>query len=98
MGSITDNDNNPVAVLDADGYLRSILLDKDDVDIKKYCHSPIIYENIEITIGAIIERLRADIIDSSDKPLKKDVALIWTTDYKRIITGADLLGRLLKGI
>ena len=94
----TDNDNNPVTVLDADGYLRSILLDKDDIDIKKYCHSPIIYENIGITIGAIIERLRADINDNSDKPLKKDVALIWTTDAKRIITGADLLGRLLKGI
>ena len=94
----TDNDNNPVEVLDADGYLRSTLLDKDDVDIKTYCHSPIIYENIEITIGAIIERMRADINDSSDKPLKKDVALIWTTDSKRIITGADLLGRLLKGI
>ena len=94
----TDNDNNPLAVLDADGYLRSILLDKDDIDIKKYCHSPIIYEHIGITLGAIIERLRADINDDSDKPLKKDVALIWTTDTKRIITGADLLGRLFKGI
>ena len=87
-----------MAVLDADGYLRSILLDRDDSDIKKYCHSPIIYEHIGITIGAIIERLRANINDDSDKPLKKDVALIWTTDAKRIITGADLLGRLLKGI
>lgn len=95
---LTDNDNNPVKVLDADGYLRSILLDKENNDIKKYCHSPIVYENIGITIGAIIERLRANINDNSDKPLKKDVALIWTTDSKRIITGADLLGRLLKGI
>lgn len=94
----TDNDNNPVTVLDADGYLRSILLDKDGADIKKYCHSPIIYEHIGITLGAIIERLRANINDDSDKPLKKDVALIWTADAKRIITGADLLGRLLKGI
>ena len=94
----TDNDNNPVAVLDADGYLRSILLDKDGIDIKKYCHSPIIYQHIGITIGAIIERLRSNINDDSDKPLKKDVALIWTADAKRIITGADLLGRLLKGI
>ena len=51
-----------------------------------------------ITLGAIIERLRADINDNSDKPLKKDVVLIWTADSKRIITGADLLGRLLKGI
>ena len=70
----TDNDNNPVAVLDADGYLRSILLDKDGIDIKKYCHSPIIYQHIGITIGAIIERLRSNINDDSDKPLKKDVA------------------------
>ena len=94
----TDNDNSPVTVLDADGYLRSTLIDKEITDIKEFCHIPSIYENTGITLGAIIERLRADINDNSDKPLKKDVVLIWTTDSKRIITGADLLGRLLKGI
>jgi len=94
----TDNENNPVAALDADGYLRSTLIDKESTDIKEYCHMPIIYENSGITLGAIIERLRAEINDNSDKPLKKDIVLIWTKDGKRIITGADLLGRLLKGI
>jgi hypothetical protein len=94
----TDEDNTPIAVLDADGYLRTVLLDKEEVHIKEYCHTPIIYENIEITLGTIIERLRADINDYSDQPLKKDVVLIWTTKVKKIITGADLLGRLLKGI
>ena len=84
--------------MDADGYLRSTLIDKESTDIKKYCHFPIIYDSIDVTLGAIIERLRANINDESDKPLKKDVALIWTADVKRIITGADLLGRLLKGI
>ena len=93
-----DNENNPLTVLDADGYLRSTLIDKENTDIKKYCHIPIVYDNIDIDIGAVIEKMREDINDSSDKPLKKDVVLIWTTDAKRIITGADLLGRLLKGI
>lgn len=94
----TDNDNNPVYALDADGYLRSTLIDKESTDIIEYCHTPIIYENSGITLGVIIERLRAEINDNSDKPLKKDIVLIWTKDGKRIITGADLLGRLLKGI
>lgn len=94
----TDNDNNPVYALDADGYLRSTLIDKESTNIIEYCHTPIKYENSGITLGVIIERLRAEINDNSDKPLKKDIVLIWTKDGKRIITGADLLGRLLKGI
>ena len=84
--------------MDADGYLRSTLIDKESTDIKEYCHIPIVYDNIDIDLGAIIEKMREDINDSSDKPLEKDVVLIWTEDAKRIITGADLLGRLLKGI
>ena len=34
---------------------------------------------------------------SSDEPIDKDVVLVWEKK-KRIITGADILGRLLKGI
>ena len=30
-----DNENNPLTVLDADGYLRSTLIDKENTDIKK---------------------------------------------------------------
>ena len=87
----TDNDNSPLTVLDADGYLRSTLIDKESTDIKEYCHIPIIYDNIDIDIGTIIEKMREDIKDNSDKPLEKDVVLIWSADAKRIITGADLL-------
>ncbi len=90
--------DEPIIVLDADGFLRSMLLDQESTDIQDYCHLPIVYNDIDITLGASIEKLREDIHDHSDMPLKKDVVLIWTQDSKKIITGADLLGRLLKGI
>ena len=35
--------------------------------------------------------MQGDIID-------QDVILIWGQEEKRVITGADILGRLLKGI
>jgi hypothetical protein len=34
----------------------------------------------------------------SDATIDKDIVLLWTDDQKRVITGADLLGRLLRGI
>ena len=34
----------------------------------------------------------------SDSAIDKDIVLLWTPDDKRVITGADLLGRLLRGI
>jgi len=35
---------------------------------------------------------------NSDTPIEKDIVLVWGVDSKRIITGADILGKLLKGI
>ena len=41
---------------------------------------------------------RAGMADASDEAIAKDVVLLWTKDNKRVVTGADLLGRLLQGI
>jgi hypothetical protein len=36
--------------------------------------------------------------ESSDAAISKDVVLLWTAEFKKIVTGADLLGRLFRGI
>jgi metal transporter CNNM len=36
-------------------------------------------------------------VDEKDDVIKKDIILLWG-DKKQIITGSDILGRLLRGI
>ncbi len=42
--------------------------------------------------------LRSNSEIDSDTPIEKDVVIVWTANHKHINTGADILGRLLKGI
>ena len=49
-------------------------------------------------LGAISPALKKDLASQSDAAIEKDIVLLWTPDRKRVITGADLLGRLLRGI
>ena len=46
----------------------------------------------------VMADLREGMDESSDEAIARDVVLLWTENTKRVITGADLLGRLLKGI
>jgi len=50
------------------------------------------------TLGEVIGRLRVQPQDAEDDVIDEDLVLLWTTTDKRIITGSDLLGRLLRGI
>lgn len=95
---ITDEKQKPVWVLDADGFLRSCLLTEMHQEIETFCHVPVIIKDKNIDLGIIIRKLRRDVERSSDSPIDLDVVLYWTGEQKRIITGADLFGRLLTGI
>ena len=95
---LTDNAGKPQLVLDADAYLRGVMSDAASVDAYAHCHRPIIISDPESPLGHIIERLRSDLDSESDAAIDKDIVLLWTDDLKKVITGADLLGRLLRGI
>jgi hypothetical protein len=94
----TDKFNNPKLVLDADGFLRSELLCKQCEGIQYYCHDPIVIRDENANLDTLIKLLRANNEINSDSPIEKDVVIVWTADHKRIITGADILGRLFMGI
>lgn len=98
--TLTDLDNHPQLVLDADGFLRSELLDESKSDPYQYCHRPLIIDKPDYTLGQALEqlRIRQSLHLNSDEVLDKDILLIWLPDMQRIITGADILGRLLKGV
>lgn len=95
---LTDEKNEPKLVLDADGFLRSELFCKKCEGIEFYCHTPIILRDENANLGTLIQKLRDNNEIHSDTPIEKDVVIVWTADHKRIITGADILGRLLKDI
>jgi hypothetical protein len=50
-----------------------------------------------LPLGRIIGRLQARGVRSEDDVIDNDVVLLWGAE-RRIITGADILGRLLRGI
>ena len=95
---LIDEDGNPQLVLDADAYLRNVMTDTAAVDAYSHCHRPIIVTDENSPLGHIIERLREGIDVDSDAAIDKDIVLLWTDEVKKVITGADLLGRLLRGI
>lgn len=88
----------PRLVLDADAFLRAVLSDAENFDGYNYCHRPIVIDDPQRPLGFVISDLKHGMAESSDEAISKDVVLLWTEQNKRIVTGADLLGRLLKGI
>lgn len=94
---LTDESQKPHLVLDADAFLRAAWFSEAPIDPYRYCHRPILVEDINTPIGDVIEKLRVEPVHKEDDVVDKDVILIWG-EQKRVITGADILGRLLRGI
>jgi metal transporter CNNM len=97
---LADEEGNPMLLLDADAALRAALMDKDKpYDIYHYCRRPLVIRDTDKTISEVIRHLKS--LPSSsreeDAAIDYDAVLIWG-DQPRIITGADILGKLLKGI
>ncbi|WP_219988875.1 DUF21 domain-containing protein, partial [Leucothrix pacifica] len=96
---LTDESDIPHLVMDADGFLRAALFQNTEtVNFYQYCHRPIIVHDPEMPLGDLLSRLKSDTEEDSDAVIDKDIILLWTEEQKRIITGADILGRLLRGI
>jgi metal transporter CNNM len=94
---ITDTQMNPAFVLDADGFLRALIFESGECNPLNYCHRPIIaYDGMQ-PLGEILPGLRVEPKSLEDDVIDHDIILLWS-DKKLIITGADILGRLLRGI
>ena len=94
---IVDAAGQPRLVLDAHHFLRDALFNEIFVDLETYWHRPIIVTDMRTPLGEVIGRMKVKPEHSEDDVIDNDLILVWGTQ-KRIITGADLLGRLLRGI
>jgi hypothetical protein len=94
---ITDLRGQPQAVLDAHRFLRDALLTRH-VDPHHYLHAPIIVRDAATPLGKVLGRLTLRSTADAADVLDHDVILLWEHSVRRIVTGPDLLGRLLRGI
>lgn len=94
---LTDDKDQPQVVLDADGYIRAALFDDTNFNPYQYCHRPIIVTDPMTPLGDVIGKFRSGRDAKNDEVIDNDIILLWG-ENRRIITGADILGRLLKGV
>jgi metal transporter CNNM len=94
---VTDLDGEPAFVLDSHHFLRDALFNQLDTTPAAYWHRPIIVRDMTARLGDVIGRLTVAPQRPDDDVIHHDLILVWGT-HRRIITGSDLLGRLLRDI
>jgi metal transporter CNNM len=95
---ITDPGGQPCMVMDAHHFLRHALFDTGEVRLESLWHRPVIVTDMHTRLGDVIGRMKVTPEHPEDDVIDHDLILVWGKQQKRIITGADLLGRLLRGI
>lgn len=94
---IVDTQANPRLVIDADDFMREALFDPNHFNPYRHCHKPIILRDGKQKLGEILQHFRIGPADLGADVLEYDVILLWN-EQPRVLTGADVLGRLLRGI
>lgn len=94
---IVSESHQPCMVLNANAFLRDVLFGEGAINPYIYCHRPIIVNDPHTLLGKVITGLKVYAKSAVDDVIDNDLILIWGEE-KRVITGADILGRLLRGI
>jgi len=94
---ITSPTDEPVMVLDADGFLRDAVYKKGPLIPLSYCHFPVLVTSPKTRLERVIRQFKVYPQYPEDDVIDQDLILYWGEE-KRIVTGSDILGRLLRGI
>jgi hypothetical protein len=94
---ITDASKDPKLVLNADQFLRDVMYEREARSVYTYCHRPILVKDSKTLLGEVILKFKVQAQHAEDDVVDNDLILYWGKQ-KRILTGADILGRLLRGI
>lgn len=87
--------DKPVYTLDCASFLSAALFSSESVDPMEHCHRPLIVSKRNTKLSQILGKLESA---PGDDNIRQDVILLWSPNEKRIITGSDLLGYLMRGI
>jgi metal transporter CNNM len=94
---IVDAEMEPKLVVDSDEFIRDTFFESGKFNPIRHCHRPIIIRESKAKLGDVIPRLKVNPEHGEDDVIDEDIILFWN-DEKRVITGSDILGRLLRGI
>jgi len=105
---VGEEDGRPQLVINTTEYLSSLFAlehgksqDEDkfaSLDIYDFCHRPIVVFDSKTTLDDVLGEFVVEANDHDDHVVDRDVVIYWTQEQKRIVTGADIFGRLLRGI
>ena len=94
---LVDEAGEPHMTLNADTFLRDALFNSEHFNPHRHCHRPVIVRQEATRLGRVLPRLKVHPERSDDDVIDEDIILLWG-EVKRVITGSDILGRLLRGI
>lgn len=94
---ITDSKDEPSLVLNANEFLRAVFFASGPVNPRHYCHHPVIVRDTGLLLGSVLSHLMAAGKNVENDVIEHDLVLVWA-EQRRVITGSDILGRLLRGV
>jgi metal transporter CNNM len=96
---LVDRDDEPRLVMDSDEFIREAVFDPDGFRPLIHCHRPIMVREARTRLGSVLPSFEARPGGSEGEVVDRDIILVWDEEgHRRVITGADILGRLLRGI
>ncbi|MGD7035216.1 DUF21 domain-containing protein [Methylotuvimicrobium buryatense] len=95
---LVDDRGEPRRILSAPTFLRRALFGATPFDPQSLCHHPLVVFDSTRPLGQVLHRLTVRSEKPGDDVIDEDLILVWEDNQRRIITGSDLLGRLLRKI
>ena len=90
---ISNDSNEPLLVLDADAFCRSVMRESEQVDPLSFCKEPLVIGEAGYTLGRALMDLK-----KAPAEVTKEIILVWSGTERRIISGSDVLSLLFKGV
>lgn len=95
---LVDDRGEPRRIMSAPAFLRTALFGDSPFDPQALCHHPLVVTDSTRPLGHVLHRLTVRSAKPGDDVIDDDLILVWEDNQRRIITGSDLLGRLLRKI
>ena len=94
---VVDEEQQPYMAFNANNFLREVFFKDGPMELANCCHEPIIVTDTSIQLGKVITDFKVYAKHEADDVIEEDLILMWAHE-KRVITGSDILGPLLRGI
>jgi hypothetical protein len=95
--TFVDAIGEPRLALNTTTFLSDALFSGERPQPLRYCHRPIVVKDASTQLGQVLTGFKVDAHDAMDDVINNDLILLWGTQ-QRVITGTDILGRLLHDI